>query len=111
MNVKSPHVIWATVAIILGILTAAVVMILNNKDPSTLGDVITSIALPLLGALGVGLYFKVDKVQDNVNGNTSRDKDTIAEKDRVIQYQAEQLRQMALLVTPPALSATDDKEE
>lgn len=97
---KSPHVIWSAAAIIIALLAAAVILSLKGKDPLILGLIVSSAAVPLLAALGFGLYNKVEQVKDLANGQTARQNDMIAEKDARIAELTEQVKQLALQLPP-----------
>lgn len=98
---KNPHVLWAGVAIVIALLAAAVILSLKDKDPLILGVIVSSAAVPLLAALGFGLYNKVEQVKDLANGQTQRQNDVIADKDAKIAELNEQIKQMALKTPPP----------
>lgn len=106
---KSPHVIWASVIIVVVITAGSIILALNNKDPEVIKDTILNAAIPLLALFGVGLYQKLNKVEDTTNGNNTRLMDIIKEKDEKIAEQAFQLQALALRVLPPIPPLTEEK--
>ena len=82
------------------LLAAAVILSLKGKDPLILGLIVSSAAVPLLAALGFGLYNKVEQVKDLANGQTARQNDMITEKDARIAELTEQVKQLALQLPP-----------
>jgi hypothetical protein len=75
---KSPHLVWAAVAIVFMLVTGAVLLVLNDKDISVLLALAGLIAVPVLGAFGVtikqelaAMNLVVGSVKDVVNGERS----------------------------------------
>jgi len=77
--VKSPHVIWASVVIIFLLIAGAVLLVLNNKDVSTILTLTAIVALPVLTALGVANYQKAQEVKELTNGNVDKQHQMIKE--------------------------------
>lgn len=72
MNVKNPHIIWASVVIV-GILVAGVVtLVLTGHGAESLLVLVVSVAVPVLVGFGAIQNQKIDKVQEQVNGNNNR---------------------------------------
>lgn len=72
MNLKNPHLIWATVAIVFMLISGAVVLAALDKDTTVVLTLAALVAVPVLSALGVGIYQKVDQTKDIANGNQAR---------------------------------------
>lgn len=101
MQVKSPHVIWASVLIVAIITASSLVLALNDKDPEVIKDTIINAAIPLLALFGVGLYQKLGKVEETTNGKNEKLMDIIKEKDDKIAGLSREIQEMALRVLPP----------
>ena len=72
MNLKNPHLIWATVAIVFMLICGAVVLASLDKDTTVILTLAALVAVPVLSALGVGIYQKVDQTKEIANGNQAR---------------------------------------
>jgi hypothetical protein len=72
MNMKNPHIIWASVAIIFMLLAAITTLAALGRSTEAILTVIVAVAVPVLGGFGAVFNQKLDKVHDQVNGNTSR---------------------------------------
>ena len=69
---KSPHIIWASVAIIFMLLASVITLTVLGKGVDSILIVVVSVAVPVLTGFGAVFNQKIDKVQDQVNGNNSR---------------------------------------
>lgn len=116
MTMKSPHVIWASVAIIAVLVGGVVALVLAGKDVDAIKDLMVLIAIPILSALGVSVYQKVDEAQgrydakldqvkDATNGNTTKLLDTIKELNLRV---AELALRVPVPPEPPALPPGPD---
>jgi len=94
MVMKSPHVIWASVAIIFMLVAGSVTLVILDKDVSIILTLAGIVAVPVLGGFGVAVYQKLDRVQDHVNGNSEKDRVTIKELQDTI-------KELALRLPPP----------
>ena len=92
---KSPHVIWASVTIIIVLIGGAVTLTLAGKDVSVILTLAAIVALPVLTSLGVATYQKLQEVKDVSNG----DRDKLL---KMIQGLHAQVTELALKVQPPA---------
>jgi hypothetical protein len=70
MNLKNPHVIWASVAIVFMLIAGSVTLTALGKDTAVILSLAAVVAAPVLGAFGVAIYQKVDQVKDLANGTT-----------------------------------------
>jgi hypothetical protein len=70
MNLKNPHVIWASVAIVFMLIAGSVTLTALGKDTTVILTLAAVVAVPVLGAFGAVIYQKVDQVKDLANGNT-----------------------------------------
>ena len=91
---KSPHTIWASVAVIFMLLLSAVTLVALDKDVSIILTLAGLVAVPILGAFGVAIYQKMDQVKDNSNGTLN----TLLDMQQKTQYQ---LHTLAMAMTPP----------
>lgn len=69
---KNPHIIWASVAIIFMLLAAITTLAALGRSTEAILTVIVAVAVPVLAGFGAVFNQKIDKVQDQVNGNNSR---------------------------------------
>lgn len=69
---KNPHVIWASVVIIIVLMAGAVGLSALNKDATSLISLLGIAAIAVLGALGAAVYQKQDQLKEMVNGNYSQ---------------------------------------
>ena len=77
-------VLVATVVIVVVLVGGVVTLSALGKDTAALIGVITVVALPILATLGAGLYGKIEQVHQQVNGNTSKMIDAIAQSTPVV---------------------------
>lgn len=91
---KSPHVIWASVAIVFMLVGGSVTLVILDKDVSVILTLAGLVAVPVLGGFGVAVYQKLDQVRDQVNGNNDKDRETIKELQATI-------KELALRQPPP----------
>lgn len=97
---KSPHVVWASVAIVFMLVAGSVTLVILDKDVSIILTLAAVVAVPVLGGFGVAVYQKLDQVKEQVNGNNEKDRVTIKELQDTI-------KELALRLPPPA----DDPKE
>jgi hypothetical protein len=72
-NTLSPHVVWATVVILLGLLGTVAFIVTRNLEPSNYLSLVGSIVAPTLGiAYAIiqngKMVAKVDKIEKQTNG-------------------------------------------
>lgn len=72
MNLKNPHLIWATVAIVFMLIAGAVTLAALDKDTTVVLSLAALVAVPVLSAFGAIIYQKVDQAKEIANGNLSR---------------------------------------
>jgi len=98
--VKNPHAIWASVTIIIVLLAGTVVLSLNNKDITVVITLAGLLAVPVLAALGVAIYQKMDQVKEASNGNQDK-------LLKMIQELQSTVTGLALQVKPPEPDKTE----
>jgi hypothetical protein len=103
MNVKNPHVIWASVSIVFMLIAGAITLVALGKDVTVILALAGAVAVPVLGGFGVAVYQKMDGVDTKVNGNTS-------DMLKMINNLHDSVRDLALQVSVPA-PATDDPDK
>lgn len=69
---KNPHIIWASVAIVFMLLGSITTLSVLGKSTEAILTVIVAVAVPVLAGFGAVFNQKIDKVQDQVNGNANR---------------------------------------
>lgn len=69
MNLKSPQIAWAAVAIVFILIGGATVLAFADKDTGVILAIAGMAAVPVLVGFGAVIYQKVDKVDSNTNGN------------------------------------------
>lgn len=72
MEMKSPQTVWASVVIVFILVTSATVLVILDKDVSIILTLAALAAVPVLSALGVAVYHKVDQAQEAGNGTLSK---------------------------------------
>lgn len=72
MNLKNPHVIWATVLIVFMLIGGAVTLTALGKDTTVILTLTALVAVPVLTGFGATIYQKLDQTKEIANGNTSR---------------------------------------
>lgn len=72
MNLKNPHLIWATVAIVFMLIGGAVTLAALGKDPNIILVLAGIVAVPVLTGFGAIIYQKVDQTKEIANGNQAR---------------------------------------
>jgi hypothetical protein len=102
MDMKNPHVIWASVVIVFLLVAPASVLVAFDKDVSIILTLAGLVAVPILGAFGVAVYHKLDQVKESSNGNLTR----VLEMQQKAQ---DQLTLLAMSMTPN--NAASPKEE
>jgi hypothetical protein len=75
------QVSWPQVALVLGtmaiLVLGAVTLAGMDKDPTIILTLAGLLAVPILGALGVAVYQKLDQVKEVSNGNLNRAHDML----------------------------------
>lgn len=71
MNVKNPHIIWGSVAIVFMLIAGSVTLVALGKDFSSVLTIAAVAALPVLAGFGATIYQKVDQVKEIANGNNA----------------------------------------
>jgi hypothetical protein len=71
MNMRNPHIIWASVAIVFMLIAGSVTLTAMGKDTTVILTLAAAVAVPVLGAFGAAIYQKVDQVKEISNGNTA----------------------------------------
>jgi hypothetical protein len=84
------------IALALMLMTSVTVLALNNKDVSAILSAVGGIILVVGGLFGFSLHNKVDRVETMTNGR-------LTEQIEANQKLQDQVRSLALLVTPPPL--------
>jgi hypothetical protein len=95
MEMKT-QTVWALVVIVFILVTGAVVLVLNNKDVTVIITLVGLVVVPVLGALGVAVYQKLDQVKEQGNGNISK----LLEAQQKTQDQLANLAMMLPSLTP-----------
>lgn len=88
--------VWALVVIVFILVAGAVVLVLNNKDVTVIITLVGLVVVPVLGALGVAVYQKLDQVKEQGNGNISK----VLEAQQKTQEQLANLAMMLPSLTP-----------
>jgi hypothetical protein len=88
--------LWALVSIVLILVTGAVLLVLNDKDVSVIISLVGLVVVPILGALGVAVYQKLEQVKDQGNGNINK----LLEAQQKTQEQLANLAMMLPSLTP-----------
>lgn len=94
MNMRNPHIIWASVAIVFMLIAGSVTLTAMGKDTTVILTLAAAVAVPVLGAFGAAIYQKVDQVKEISNGNT-------AALQAELKLAHEKIVQMALQSQPP----------
>lgn len=102
MNVKNPHIIWASVVIVVTLVAGVVTLSLNNRDTNAILTLVAVAVIPVLVGFGAVFNQKVDKMQEQVNGNNNR----LLTQVLLSHQQAVELAKQA-----PAAPPVDIKEE
>jgi hypothetical protein len=72
MNLRNPHVIWATVAIVFMLIAGSVTLVAMGRDATVVLTLSGIVAVPVLAGFGATIYQKVDQTKEIANGNLSR---------------------------------------
>lgn len=91
MNVKNPHVIWASVAIVFMLVAGAITLTALDKDVTVILTLAALVAVPVLGGFGVAVYQKMDSVEGKVNGRYDDMMKTIKELNATVKELALQV--------------------
>jgi hypothetical protein len=67
VTTRNPHIIWASVAIIMVLVVGVVILVVNGKDVGAIKDLAVLIAIPVLSAFGVAIYQKVDHTAEKAD--------------------------------------------
>lgn len=100
MIMKNPHAIWAAVAIIFMVIAGGVTLAALDKDPAIIFLLASAVATPVLGAMGVAMYQKLEQIKEISNGNLAK-----AQENQ--QATQAQLTQLALNTPPPVVEKLD----
>jgi hypothetical protein len=105
---KNPHIIWASVVIILFMVTGTVILAITGHDVSAVKDLAVLIGLPVLGAMGVNAY-------QNLSGSMEQVKDTsngrMTEMVNMVKDLHAQVTLLALQVPTEQRAITSTPEE
>lgn len=69
---KSPHIIWASVTIVVVLVAGVVTLSLAGRDTNAILTLVAVAVIPVLVGFGAVFNQKVDKMQEQVNGNNNR---------------------------------------
>lgn|SRR5262245_30212475 len=72
MNLRNPHVVWATVIIVAMLIGGSVTLTAMGKDATVVLTLSGIVAVPVLAGFGAIIYQKVDQTKEIANGNQSR---------------------------------------
>lgn len=111
MEMKNPHVIWASVAIVAMLLAASVTLVALGKDVIIILSLAGMVAVPVLAAFGVAVYQKIDQVKEQGNGNVERGHEFLKELLKQQQDNQNQLTALAMSMTPNSASPVVVEEE
>lgn len=114
MDVKNPHVIWASVTIVCVMVAGAVILALTGNDVTVILSLAALVAIPVLAGFGAAVYQKLDQVKETSNGTLSRAlNDNRVQTERFIeQGRAQTDALMAILrQTHPNISAEIKESE
>lgn len=107
---KNPHVIWASVAVVLILVAPASILIAMEKDITVLLTLAGLIAIPVLSAFGVAVYQKLDQVKEHSNGANIRQVELTQKVLEMQQLTQQQLTALAMSMTPTSVPpATEEK--
>lgn len=67
-----PQTIWASVVIVFILVTSATILVVMDKDVSIILTLAAVVALPVLSALGVAFYHKLEQVKEISNGGFTK---------------------------------------
>lgn len=93
MDMKNPHVIWASVAIVFLLVVPASLLVAFDKDVTAILTLAGLVAIPVLSAFGVAVYHKLDQVKEAGNG-------TLTTVLAMQQKTQDQLTALAMAMTP-----------
>ena len=97
---KNPHVIWASVVVVLMLVASATTLVILDKDVAIILTLAGIVAVPLLGAFGVAIYQKLDQVKEQGNGNMNRQAELTRQVLEMQQTTQNQLHALAMSRTP-----------
>lgn len=100
MEMKNPHVIWASVAIIFMLVAPASVLAGLGKDVTVILTLAALVAMPVLAGLGVAVYQKMEQVREQGNGNTTKQHELTREILEMQRATQQQLTVLAMSMTP-----------
>jgi hypothetical protein len=107
MNMRNPHIIWASVAIVFMLIAGSVTLTALGKDTTVILTLAAAVAVPVLGAFGAAIYQKVDQVKEISNGNTKRHEERAAALQAELKLAHDKIVEMALHSQPPPLPGPD----
>lgn len=93
---RSPHVIWASVAIVFMLVAGVVVLASMDKDVVVLISLAGIVAVPVLSAFGAAVYQKLDQVRDQGNGRETEHLKMIRELQSQVAVFALQVKPMEI---------------
>lgn len=98
---KDPNIIWASVVLVVVLVAGVVTLVLTGHSTESILTLVAVVVAPILVGFGAVYNQKLDKVQDQVNGNNSRLLNQLLDAHR----QAIELAKQAP-VDPPADTTT-----
>ena len=111
MEMKNPHVIWASVVIVTVLVLGAVTLVAMEKDVTIILSLAGIVAVPVLAAFGVAVYQKLDQVKDQGNGNMERGHEFMNKLLEAQQKTQDQLTALAMSITPTSAPPATAEEE
>lgn len=111
MEMKNPHVIWASVAIVALLVIGAVTLVAMEKDVTIILSLAGIVAVPILGAFGVAVYQKLDQVKEQGNGNIERGHEFLKLVLDMQQKTQDQLTALAMSSTPISAPPATEEEK
>lgn len=104
MDMKNPHVIWASVAIVFLLVVPASLLVAFDKDVTAILTLAGLVAIPVLSAFGVAVYHKLDQVKEAGNG-------TLTTVLAMQQKTQDQLTALAMAMTPVSNPAPREEDK
>lgn len=111
MQMKNPHVIWASVVIVALLVMGAVTLVALDKDVTIILSLAGIVAVPVLAAFGVAVYQKLDQVKDQTNGNMERGHTFMNKLLEAQQRTQAQLTALAMTMNPTPSSSLEGDEK
>lgn len=114
VTMKNPHVIWASVAIVVVLVAGVVILAITNKDVGEIEHLAILVALPILSAFGVAIYQKMDQTAENANTKLEQVKEATNGNNGKLLEMVQDLHQtvtnLALQVPVPSVPEEDTRE-